>query len=122
MLWTHVEDELLDLALFDIDRREPIGGRVLKFAPLDLSGGYVLTALLNLSAAPRETLTADGVSSSRANRSSLTLTTFGYLFAKSEESFEERLGAWRTSRHVDVDGHDGVDALKRRVAVPELAT
>jgi len=28
MLRAHVEDELLDLALFDLDRRELVGGRV----------------------------------------------------------------------------------------------
>jgi hypothetical protein len=44
MLGAHVEDELLDLALFDLDRREAVGGRVLEFALLDLSGGYVLPA------------------------------------------------------------------------------
>jgi hypothetical protein len=48
MLRAHVEDELLDLSLFDLDRRESVGGRVLKLAPLDLSGGYLLTTLGDL--------------------------------------------------------------------------
>jgi len=33
MLRAHVEDELLDLALFDLDRRERVVGRVWRFAP-----------------------------------------------------------------------------------------
>src|SRR5712691_499905 len=86
--------------------------------------------LLNLSATPRDTLRADRVRSSRpgagapgreANRSSLTLTTLDYLFAKPEKPLDEGLRARRASRTVDVDGHDRVDPLERRVAVPELA-
>jgi hypothetical protein len=45
MLRAQVEDELLDLALFDRDRRKRIRGRILQLAPLDLFGGYVLTTL-----------------------------------------------------------------------------
>jgi len=49
MLRAHVEDELLDLALFDLDRRECEVGRVWRFAPggalpapaLDVGGGYL---------------------------------------------------------------------------------
>jgi len=48
MLRAHVEDELLDLALFELDRRERVVGRVWRFAPrgslpapaLDVGGGY----------------------------------------------------------------------------------
>jgi hypothetical protein len=40
MLRTHVEDELLDLALFDLDGRELKGGPVLELPPLDLGGCY----------------------------------------------------------------------------------
>src|SRR5207249_10878625 len=47
MLRAHVEDELLDLALFDLDRRERVIARVRRLAPrralpppLDVSGGY----------------------------------------------------------------------------------
>jgi hypothetical protein len=41
MLRAQVEDELLDLALFDRDRRERVSGGVLEFPPLDLFGGYL---------------------------------------------------------------------------------
>src|SRR5205823_1336999 len=47
MLRAHVEDELLDLALFDLDRRERVIARVRRLAPrralpppLDVGGGY----------------------------------------------------------------------------------
>jgi len=40
MLRAHVEDELLDLALFDLDRRERVGGGVLELPPLGIGGGY----------------------------------------------------------------------------------
>jgi hypothetical protein len=40
MLRTHVENELLDLALFDLDRREGVVGRVLDSPPRGLGGGY----------------------------------------------------------------------------------
>jgi hypothetical protein len=50
MLRAHVEDELLDLALFDLDRRQRVAGRVFGLAPLDVSGGYDLTTLRNLFA------------------------------------------------------------------------
>src|SRR5438552_3801518 len=87
-----------------------------------------LAILLNLSATPRDTLMADGVSSSRvrgpwarSDRSSLTLTTLGDLLAEPEKAFEERFGARRAARHIHIDRHDRVDTLERRVAVPELA-
>jgi hypothetical protein len=41
MLRAHVEDELLDLALFDLDRRERISGGIPEFPPLDFFGGYL---------------------------------------------------------------------------------
>src|SRR3989475_3966484 len=80
-----------------------------------------LAIFLNLSAPPRDTLKADGVSSSRMNRPSLTLTTLGDLRAEPEEPFEERLGGRGAARHIHIDRHDRVDALERRAAVPELA-
>jgi hypothetical protein len=42
MLRPHVEDELLDLALFDLDDRERVVGRVLDSLPLDIGSGYDL--------------------------------------------------------------------------------
>src|SRR5438045_9559790 len=90
MLRAHVEDELLDLALFDLDRRERVVGRVFEWPPLDIGSGYLSATLHD-------------------------------LFAKPEESFDQGLGARRASGNVDVDGDDRVDALERRVAVPELA-
>src|SRR5256885_8986575 len=77
--------------------------------------------LLNLSAAPRDTLRADRVRSSRLSRSSLTLATLDDLFAKAEQPFDERLRPGRAARDIYVDGYDGVDALQRGVAVPKLA-
>src|SRR5437879_10057113 len=77
--------------------------------------------LLNLSAAPRDTLRADRVRSSRLSRSSLTLATLDDLFAKAEQPFDERLRPRRAARDIHVDGYDGVDALERGVAVPKLA-
>jgi len=91
MLRAHVQDELLDLALFDLDRRERVIGRVRRRAPrkptppLDVGGGYPyppFMILINLSAPPRDTLRAGGVRSSRMNRSSLTLSALHDLFAK----------------------------------------
>jgi hypothetical protein len=41
MLGSHVEDELLDLALFDFDDRERVVGRVLGSLVLDIGGGYL---------------------------------------------------------------------------------
>src|SRR5258708_11381909 len=43
------------------------------------------------------------------------------LFAEPEHALGEGLGPRRASRHVDVHRDDGIDALQRRVAVPELA-
>jgi hypothetical protein len=50
VLRTHVENELLDLALFDLDRRQGVSGRVCERPPLDPAGGYVLTTFHDLLA------------------------------------------------------------------------
>src|SRR2546423_12910865 len=77
--------------------------------------------LLNLSAAPRDTLRADRVRSSRLSRSSLTLATLDDLFAKAEQPFDDRLRPRRAARDIYVDWYDGVATLERGVAVPNLA-
>src|SRR5438067_11884434 len=43
------------------------------------------------------------------------------LLAQPEHALGQRLGAWRAAGNVHVDRDDRVDALQRRVAVPELA-
>jgi len=61
MLGAHVEDELLDLALFGLDDREGVTSRLLDLPPLDIGGGDPyppFMILLNLSASPRDTLRA----------------------------------------------------------------
>src|SRR5437879_8255140 len=73
--------------------------------------------LLNLSAAPRDTLRADRVRSSRLSRSSLTLATLDDLFAKAEQPFDERLRPRPAARDIYVDWHDGAATLGRSAAV-----
>jgi hypothetical protein len=48
MLGAHVENDPLDLALFDLDRGERISRGILELPPLDLFGGYDLSTLRNL--------------------------------------------------------------------------
>jgi hypothetical protein len=41
VLRSHVEDELLDLAFFGDDRREPVAGAFFDLPVLDVGGGYL---------------------------------------------------------------------------------
>jgi hypothetical protein len=50
MLRAHVEDEFLNLALFDLDRRERVIGRVFDSLSLEIGGGYLSATLHDLLA------------------------------------------------------------------------
>src|SRR5205809_7560956 len=56
MLRPHVEDELLDLALFGLDRRKRVAGGVRDLATLRVGGGYGLSTFGNLLAEPEKAL------------------------------------------------------------------
>src|SRR5258706_1630962 len=74
---------------------------------------------------PSSSMTGSSICvSSRVGRVSASVLRSGAsddLFAKSQDSFGERLGTRRAPWHVHIDRDHGVDALQRRIAVPELA-